>query len=167
MLSRQPKLKFSTYLSTAFTLPTVEDCAVEIVVEPLKRVFVFVNIVEGCELVCPVATLVTIVPEFDDDPEPVTEPEPAPDVDRQTPTIDLWFFIAEEQHSGEIRVHLFSALRGCKRSGDNARLNRGELGSELFVRANPFLLAATWPEFKFELGSPPGLYDWVVLDAPG
>lgn len=45
-----------------------------------------------------------------------------------------------EQHSGDIFV---SALRGCNRSGDNARRRSGELGSADLVRANPaFLLPA-------------------------
>jgi len=42
-----------------------------------------------------------------------------------------------EQHSGDIFV---SALRGCKRSGDKARLSSGELGSADLVRANPAFL---------------------------
>lgn len=35
--------------------------------------------------------------------------------------------------------HLVSALLGCKRSGDSARLSRGEPGSEPLGRAKLFL----------------------------
>lgn len=40
------------------------------------------------------------------------------------------------QHNGEIEHFTSAALRGCKRSGDRARRNSGELGSALFGRAN-------------------------------
>lgn len=89
--------------------------------------------------------------------------------------------------------HLVSALRGCRRSGDSARRSSGELGSALFGRANDDFLplemfvmlaltALTDVElellldpllvselFKLELFgmAQPGLYDWVVFEAPG
>lgn len=40
------------------------------------------------------------------------------------------------QHNGDIEHFASAALRGCKRSGDNARRNNGELGSALFGRTN-------------------------------
>lgn len=69
-----------------------------------------------------------------------------------------------EQQSGEIFV---SALRGCSRSGDKARRSNGELGSADLVRAKPaFLVVALTAACS--VGSVlPGLYDCVVLDAPG
>lgn len=76
---------------------------------------------------------------------------------RQTPPITrCGCLIGGEQHSGDMRVHFVSALRGCRRSGDRARLNKGELGSDDFVRTNPvFLLPAVtvWTTGK----EPPGL----------
>lgn len=98
-------------------------------------------------------------------------------------------------HSGEIE-HLLSALRGCKRSGDNARRSNGELGSALFGRANDdflpldrldidvmLVLAALLDAVMVLFGDPqlvnelfrlelfgmaqPGLYDCVVFEAPG
>lgn len=95
-------------------------------------------------------------------------------------------------HSGDME-HLVSALRGCSRSGDNARRSSGELGSALFGRANDdflppdmavmlvlaaavaavLVLFAEPPPvselFRLELFgmAQPGLYDCVVFDAPG
>lgn len=98
------------------------------------------------------------------------------------------------QHNGESLVS--PAERGCKRSGDRARRNNGELGSALFGRANdvffvPITLVIIPDPFGFEwhetllhgpvalqsvllindvelLGrTQPGLYDCVVLDEPG
>lgn len=70
-----------------------------------------------------------------------------------------------EQQSGDIFV---SALRGCKRSGDRARLNSGELGSADLVRANPPFLLFAFTAPVCRVGSVlPGLYDCVVFEAPG
>lgn len=95
-------------------------------------------------------------------------------------------------HSGDME-HLVSALRGCSRSGDNARRSSGELGSALFGRANDdflppdmavmlvlaALVAAVLELFAEQLPvselfrlelfgmAQPGLYDCVVFDAPG
>lgn len=86
-----------------------------------------------------------------------------------------------------------AALRGCKRSGDNARRNSGELGSALFGRTNDdffppdivvmlLLLDAIFVDVEFGVFEPllvkelfklvlfgnaqPGLYDCVVFEAP-
>lgn len=95
-------------------------------------------------------------------------------------------------HSGDIE-HFVSALRGCRRSGDNARRSNGELGSALFGRANDDFFPLDMVEmlaliafvdvelellfdplfvnelFKLELfgTAQPGLYDCVVFEAPG
>uniref|UniRef100_A0A182MAG8 Uncharacterized protein n=1 Tax=Anopheles culicifacies TaxID=139723 RepID=A0A182MAG8_9DIPT len=90
------------------------------------------------------------------------------------------------QQSGD-KTHLLSAaLRGCNRSGDKARRSNGELGSAVLARGNPFFVGgvgdppippATIPGTTADgrpvampipaaFGSPPGLYDCVVLDAP-
>lgn len=85
--------------------------------------------------------------------------------DLHIPDTGRWFLIGGGQHNGDISAH-FSALLGCKRSGDKARRRSGELGSALFGRAKPFFgieLLDPLPLF----GNPPGLYDWVVLDEPG
>lgn len=96
-------------------------------------------------------------------------------------------------HNGDIEHFASAALRGCKRSGDNARRSNGELGSALFGRTNDDFLP---PEivvillafdvifvvvefgvfdpllvnelFKLVLfgNAQPGLYDCVVFDAP-
>lgn len=42
--------------------------------------------------------------------------------------------------SGDMDEPLFSALRGCNRSGESALRNNGELGSALLGRAKDFLL---------------------------
>lgn len=90
-------------------------------------------------------------------------------VGRQTPPITLrcvCCLMGGEQHSGDISVHLDSALLGCKRSGDNARRNSGELGSDDFVRTKPdFLLPAV--TVCTTGNEPPGLYDCVVFEEPG
>lgn len=96
------------------------------------------------------------------------------------------------QHNGEIEHLASAALRGCKRSGDKARRNSGELGSALFGRTNDFfppdivdiLLAfdVIFTDDEFGVFDPllvnelfklvlfgnaqPGLYDCVVFDAP-
>lgn len=75
-------------------------------------------------------------------------------------------FMGGEQQSGDIRVHFVSALRGCRRSGDRARLNNGELGSEDFVRTNPVFLEPAVTVCTTG-NDPPGLYDCVVFDEPG
>lgn len=61
---------------------------------------------------------------------------------------------------------LFSALRGCSRSGDSARRSSGLPGSALLGRANPFLPQppAAGPGVDRD---EPGLYDCVVLELPG
>lgn len=51
-------------------------------------------------------------------------------------------FPDDAQQSGDISVHLLSALRGCSRSGDRARRSNGDPGSAPFGRANPFF---AWP----------------------
>lgn len=55
---------------------------------------------------------------------------------RQMPEWGRCFGAEVPVHKGEI--DLFSALRGCNRSGDNARRSSGELGSALFGRAKLF-----------------------------
>lgn len=94
------------------------------------------------------------------------------------------------QHSGDIDL-VSAAERGCSRSGERARRNSGELGSALFGLANDvFLVPATLVVVDdAELALPavqcpplllnelfrlallgitqPGLYDWVVFEAPG
>lgn len=99
------------------------------------------------------------------------------------------------QHNGEIEHFASAALRGCKRSGDKARRNNGELGSALFGRTNDdffppdivvmlFVLDVTFVDVVFGVFDPqllvnelfklallfgnaqPGLYDCVVFDAP-
>lgn len=96
------------------------------------------------------------------------------------------------QHNGEIDF-TSAALRGCKRSGDNARRNNGELGSALFGRTNDdflppeivvmlLVLDVIFVDVEFGVLEPllvnelfrvvlfgnaqPGLYDCVVFDAP-
>lgn len=81
-----------------------------------------------------------------------------------------------------------AALRGCKRSGDNARRSNGELGSALFGRTNDDFLPpemvvillvfnVIFVDVVFGVFDPllvklvfgnaqPGLYDWVVFEAP-
>lgn len=97
------------------------------------------------------------------------------------------------QHNGDIEHFASAALRGCNRSGDNARRNNGELGSALFGRTNDdflppeivvILLAFDVVFVVVEFGvfdpllvnelfklvlfgnAQPGLYDCVVFDAP-
>lgn len=90
--------------------------------------------------------------------------------------------LGDLQHSGDI-THLFSAARGCKRSGDKARRSSGDPGSALFGREKLFFfMFGLMPEAlvptpalppaceKLLLlagNAEPGLYDCVVLDAPG
>lgn len=52
--------------------------------------------------------------------------------------IVLEFGIALLVHSGDIEHFVSTALRGCNRSGDNARRSNGEFGSALFGLANDF-----------------------------
>lgn len=97
------------------------------------------------------------------------------------------------QHNGEMEHFTSAALRGCKRSGDNARRNSGELGSALFGRTNDdflppeivvmlLVLDVIFVDVEFGVFDPllvrelfklvlfgnaqPGLYDCVVFDAP-
>lgn len=97
------------------------------------------------------------------------------------------------QHSGEMEHLTSAALRGCKRSGDNARRKSGELGSALFGRTNDdffppeiavmlLVLDVIFVDVEFGVFDPllvkelfklvlfgnaqPGLYDCVVFDAP-
>lgn len=100
------------------------------------------------------------------------------------------------QHNGEIEHFVSAALRGCKRSGDSARRNSGELGSALFGRTNEdflppdmvvilFVLDVMFVVVEFGVFEPLlvielfklvlfgnaqpglyGLYDCVVFDAP-
>lgn len=97
------------------------------------------------------------------------------------------------QHSGEMEHFTSAALRGCKRSGERARRNNGELGSALLGRANDdffppeivvmlFVLDVMFVDVEFGVFDPllvselfklvlfgnahPGLYDWVVFEAP-
>lgn len=97
------------------------------------------------------------------------------------------------QHNGDIKHFVSAALRGCNRSGDNARRSSGELGSALFGRTNDdffppdivvMLLVFDVIFVDVELGvfepllvrelfklvlfgnAQPGLYDCVVFDAP-
>lgn len=93
-------------------------------------------------------------------------------VDRQT-VLELPLLAAlttgelpdEAQHNGEIKAHLLSALRGCKRSGDKALRNNGDPGSEPFGRAKPFFVC---PDTD-AVGVLPALgeYDCVVFELPG
>lgn len=97
------------------------------------------------------------------------------------------------QHNGEMEHFTSAALRGCKRSGDRARRNSGELGSALLGRANDdffppemvvilFVLDVIFVDVEFGVFGPllvselfklvlfgnaqPGLYDCVVFEAP-
>lgn len=97
------------------------------------------------------------------------------------------------QHNGEMEHFASAALRGCNRSGDNARRNSGELGSALFGRTNDDFLppemvvmvlafAVIFDDVELGVLEPllvndvfrlvlfgkaqPGLYDWVVFEAP-
>lgn len=97
------------------------------------------------------------------------------------------------QHNGDIEHFASAALRGCKRSGDKARRNNGELGSALFGRTNDdflppdivvmlLVLDVIFVDVEFGVFEPllvselfklvlfgnaqPGLYDCVVFDAP-
>lgn len=96
------------------------------------------------------------------------------------------------QHNGEIEHLASAALRGCKRSGDKARRNSGELGSALLGRTNDFfppdivdillVFDVIFTDVEFGVFDPllvnelfklvlfgnaqPGLYDCVVFDAP-
>lgn len=89
--------------------------------------------------------------------------------------------ICELQQSGEI---LLSADRGCNRSGERARLNSGDPGSPLFGRVKLLFfivvpLVLTPPDIFVDVedvlihvvllvgNAQLGLYDCVVLDAPG
>lgn len=94
---------------------------------------------------------------------PLLEPRTVALPDRQMPLTGRWLvLIGALQHSGDTTI-LFSALRGCKRSGDRARRNNGELGSALLGRANDFF--ATAP-VGGPPGNVPGTYACVVLDDP-
>ncbi len=87
---------------------------------------------------------------------------------RQMPEWGRCFGADVPVHSGDI--DLFSALRGCNRSGDNARRSNGELGSALLGRAKPFFDAPLIFIVDWPLGNvvnTPGLYDCVVLLDPG
>lgn len=107
--------------------------------------------------------------------------------ERQMPaTVRGVVFSEVLQQRGESTHLLSAALRGWSRSGERARRSRGELGSAVFALGNPFLVGGVaavptivpatipgtvtgrppMPTPTPAAGSPPGLYDCVVLDAP-
>lgn len=84
-------------------------------------------------------------------------------------------------HSGDMELDLVSAVRGCNRSGDRARRNSGDPGSDVLhgrpnVGPAVFLQqpAAAAPDVPVAGPAAPafdssddGLYDCVVLELPG